>query len=409
MGESSDGDRRKHLQREGAKGLGVVLVLVFLMMWLAGAFVSKVHPGPPIAKPKPPKVKTQKAELQVYPLYVSQVGSISAQNVAEVSSKIMAQVTHILVQPGDRIFGSGKEGEAPTVMARLDDRDIQARLHQAQSQLLAMEQAAQAAKAKLGAAQAQVAASRAGSAKALSDYHRYEDLYRHQAATGQQLDHIKAAKDIAAAQEAAAAKDSQAAQNELQRVNAQKEQANAAVAEARVMLSYTVIHAPFSGKLIKKMLNEGDMAIPGHPIFLVETSSRPELHSFVSESLLPHLKVGQSMVVHIDALDETLSGSLREIVPKADPSTRTVLVKVSLLPHPELVNGLFGQLQVQIGTYESIVIPFGAVREVGQLHLITVLDKEGYPERRFVTLGERHGDLVEVLSGLQKGEEVVVE
>ena len=59
------------------------------------------------------------------------------------------------------------------------------------------------------------------------------------------------------------------------------------------------------------------------------------------------------------------------------------------------------------GKYEALVAPKEAVREVGQLYLVNVLDHEGYPQRRFVTLGKDHGDLVEILSGLNEGEEVV--
>ena len=54
------------------------------------------------------------------------------------------------------------------------------------------------------------------------------------------------------------------------------------------------------------------------------------------------------------------------------------------------------------------MVPQKAVREVGQLYLVDVLNEEGYPMRRFVTLGKHHDDVVEILSGLNAGEEVVV-
>ncbi len=54
------------------------------------------------------------------------------------------------------------------------------------------------------------------------------------------------------------------------------------------------------------------------------------------------------------------------------------------------------------------MIPRSAVREVGQLSLVDVLDAQGHPQRRFVSLGSRHDELVEVLSGLREGQEVVL-
>ena len=155
-------------------------------------------------------------------------------------------------------------------------------------------------------------------------------------------------------------------------------------------------------------MDVGDTVSPGKPLFALETPSQPELQAVVSESLLPHLRLGQSLEVRIDTLDQTLQGIVREIVPIADPATRTVQVKVSLSPAPELVSGLFGRLRVPKGQYQALVAPRSAVREVGQLYLVDVLDARGHPQRRFVTLGNPHDSLVEVLSGLSQGEEVVL-
>ena len=147
---------------------------------------------------------------------------------------------------------------------------------------------------------------------------------------------------------------------------------------------------------------------PVNPFFFLEIPARPELHAFVSDSLIPRLTIGQELDVHIDALNRSMKGTLREIVPQSDTATRTVLAKVSLPPDLDLVNGLFGRLMVPAGDYEALVVPEKAVREVGQLYLVDVLNKDGYPMRRFVTLGKKHDDVVEILSGLNAGEEVVV-
>ena len=90
---------------------------------------------------------------------------------------------------------------------------------------------------------------------------------------------------------------------EIARAQAQKEQAEAAIAEARAMLSYAVIQAPFTGQMVRKMVNVGDMASPGQPLFFMETPSRPELHAALSESLIQYLKTGQDLEVRIDALN----------------------------------------------------------------------------------------------------------
>jgi RND family efflux transporter MFP subunit len=174
------------------------------------------------------------------------------------------------------------------------------------------------------------------------------------------------------------------------------------------MLSYTTIEAPFSGRLVRKTVDAGDMVMPGQPLFVIETSTEPELHAVVAESLVAAMKLDQKLDVRIDAIGQTLQGTVREIVPQADPRTRTLLVKIALPPQPGLVSGQFGRLGVPTGTYQAMVIPARAVRQVGQLQLVDVIDAQGVPHRRFVTLGRPHDDLVEVLSGLKPGEQVVI-
>lgn len=187
-----------------------------------------------------------------------------------------------------------------------------------------------------------------------------------------------------------------------------RDAARAALAQAKSVLADSRIFAPYSGTLIKKLVDEGTMASPGQPLFIVETSQEPELQANLSESLLPCLKQGQELEVEVDAPSRSFTGRLREIVPQSDPRTRTVLVKVSLPPDQQLVNGLFGRLRVPCGQYSALTIPARAVQETGQLHLVNVVDKEGYPSRRFVILGQAHDSVVEVLSGLKENEEVVL-
>jgi RND family efflux transporter MFP subunit len=241
-----------------------------------------------------------------------------------------------------------------------------------------------------------------------SDHRRTEDLYRERAATGQQLEHARSQKDMVEAQLRALLKEVQAAENEIGRSLAQLQQMDAAVSEARSMLEHTMIRAPFSGKVLRKTVDVGDMAAPGQPLFYLDSPLRPELHVHLSESVLSSVLVGQELAVRIDAMGRSLAGKLREIQPRSDPATRTLLAKVSLPPDRDLVNGMFGRVQIPHGEYASVVVPKGTLREVGQLPLVMVWHPRRGEERRFVTPGPEHGELVEILSGLDEGEEVVL-
>jgi len=404
--------RSKTAVWEIGKILVLVAVLIALMLWLSGAFLDKIRADTPVTPQKAPATvgKSQPVEMRTFPLTVDQVGTVQTRTRAEVAGRIMAQAREVAVHAGQQVMGpeGGQDGKA-TVLARLDSRDIEAKLSQAQTQVTAAEKALAGAAAQLAAAEAQRQVAEAQAEQALTDFKRMESLQASGAGTSQQLDHARAQKDVAEAQVRAAVQQVVAVRSDAARLEAQKEQAVAAVREAQVMLSYTTIEAPFSGRLVRKTIDAGDMVMPGQPLFVIEKSAEPEFHAVVAESLVAGIRLDQKLDVRIDALQQTLPGTVREIVPQADPRTRTLLVKVALPPQEGLVSGQFGTLAVPTGTYHALVIPARAVHQVGQLQLVDVIDGKGVPHRRFVTVGRSHDDMVEVLSGLKPVERVAVD
>ncbi len=393
------------------KVLALMAVLIVMMLWLSGAFIHKIRAGTPTAAREvpPASAKSQAVETRTFPLIVEQVGTVQTRTQAQVAGRIMAQVLEVSVHEGQAVTGPGTpQGSEATVLARLDARDIGAKLRQAQIQVTAAEQALSGATAQLAGVEASQQAAEAQAAQALTDFKRMESLFASQAVSSQDLDHARAQKDVTEAQVRAAVQQVSAVRSDAARLEAQKEQAEAAVREAQVMLSFTTIEAPLSGRVVRKMIDPGDMVTPGQPLFVIETPAEPELHAVVAESLVAGMKPEQKLDVRIDAIRQTLQGTIREIVPQADPRTRTMLVKVSLPPQASLVSGQFGTLAVPTGTYQALVIPARAVRQVGQLHLVDVLDDKGAAHRRFVTCGRSHEDLVEVLSGLKQAERIIV-
>ncbi len=374
------------------KIVALVAALLVMMLWLAGAFRHKIPAGP-AQEPSPVAVgQTVRVETRQYPMIVEQAGTVRTRTEAQVSSRLMAQVQEVLVREGDTIQGPSSDHKA-TVLAKLDDRDIQAKLQQAQAQTASLQRA-------LGAALAQQQSAQSMLDQATADLARIEKLVEARAATGQQLDHARTQRDTAQAQVLAA-------QGLVEQTKAQQVGAEAAVREAQIMLSFAVIEAPFDGKISSKKINPGDMVAPGQALFVVESPSEPQLHAMVSETVALNLKVGQTLEVQIDAPRRQFAGVVRDIVPQADPLTRTILVKVDLPRDSGLVSGLFGRLRVPIGDYSALIVPKTAIHQNGQLNLLYVMEKPGVPVRRFVQVGPEHGPLVEVLSGVKEGDEVV--
>ena len=145
------------------------------------------------------------------------------------------------------------------------------------------------------------------------------------------------------------------------------------------------------------------------PIFTVEDTSRYRLEVAVNESDVRYAGVGGQVSIAIEALGNVaLTGKVVEIVPAADPASRAFLVKIELPRDTRLRSGLFGRAQFSRGEQLALLIPRSAVIERGQLQGLFVLDRNKVATLRYVTLGRSLGSEIEVLSGLQGGEWLVV-
>jgi len=107
----------------------------------------------------------------------------------------------------------------------------------------------------------------------------------------------------------------------------------------------------------------------------------------------------------IATLGKEVQTDVEEIIPYADPQTRTFLVKASLPPINGLYPGMFGKLRIPVQTENVVVIPENALRIVGQLEMVTVKEGDRWT-RRYIKTGRRLDKHVEVLAGL-KGDEVL--
>jgi RND family efflux transporter MFP subunit len=185
-------------------------------------------------------------------------------------------------------------------------------------------------------------------------------------------------------------------------------QANAALAQAQTSLGYTRIRAPFAGVVTEKKADPGTLASPGMSIFTIEDTHSYRLEVTVDEGDIRLVHVGQAAPVTIDALGNIqLSGKVVQIVPAADPASRSFLVKIGLPADARLRSGLFGRAQFARGERPALLIPRTSLVERGQLQGVYLLDANQIAGLRYVTLGKSAGEKVEVLSGLQDGDRLV--
>lgn len=339
------------------------VVVVILMMWLAGVFHPKVEDALPLAeleraeRPAGDAVTVEVSTIRL-PRTESAVGTIRAVHETAVASKLLAKVVDVGVLAGQRV----SEGD---VLVRLDDADLSARLDQAEA-------AADGARADRDQARIELS--------------RIERLYEQKAAADIELDRARSA---------------------LKAAEAELERAENAVQEAETVLGYATIRSPLTGLVVDKRIDVGDTVTPGQVLLTLYDPERMQLVASVRESLAYRLKVGQPIDVGVEALGKKCQGRVSEIVPEAESASRSFLVKVTG-PCPEgIYSGMFGRLHIPLDEEEVMVVPAAAVRRIGQLDVVDVVE-DGALRRRVVQLGQSVGEYREVLSGLRAGEKVVL-
>jgi RND family efflux transporter MFP subunit len=184
--------------------------------------------------------------------------------------------------------------------------------------------------------------------------------------------------------------------------------ASAAVTEAETMLGYTKVVAPFAGVITRKHADVGDLASPGKPLLDMEDSTALRLEADVPEAVVGKVALKDKLTVRISALERELEGVVSEIAPAADPGSRTFLVKLDLPDVAGLRAGQFGRVAMPVGETSALRVPAGAVVVRGQMELVFVVNKDR-AQLRLVKTGKRIGNEVEVVSGLEAGERIVVE
>jgi len=198
-----------------------------------------------------------------------------------------------------------------------------------------------------------------------------------------------------------------ATRSELDAVTSQLTQAQAAVDEANVMLGYLTIAAPFDGVVSRKLTDVGDLAAPGKPLIEIEKPGGKRFEAAIPESLIAKVKLGSQLELKLADLAEAISVKAVEINPAGDPVSRSWLVKFDLPEGIDVRSGAFGRVAVPRDAVTAVTVPAPAVLRRGQLEQVFVV-ANGHASMRLVKTGRTRDGNVEILSGLDDSETVVL-
>jgi RND family efflux transporter MFP subunit len=319
-------------------------------------------------------------------------GYVTARREATVSAQITGKVTEVLFDEGDRV-------SAGQVIARLDDTAQRAALAQAHAQL-------QSARSVLNEDEAQLAQN-------VRDRARNEDLVKRNLVSQQALEQARTQVDT------------QTALVQSQREQIDLAQAN--VRAAQVQLDYCTVHAPFTGVVIAKAAQVGEMVSPlsaGGGFTrtgigtLVDMDSL-EIEVDVNEAYINRVEPGQPVESVLNAYpDWRIPSHVIAIIPTADRSKATVKVRIGFdVKDPRIVPDMGVRVSFEEKTRpgqvaqerpRGVLVPAGALHKDGSEDVVFVL-KDRRAQRRAVTLGATSGESRVVLAGLSPGESVIVD
>ena len=188
----------------------------------------------------------------------------------------------------------------------------------------------------------------------------------------------------------------------------QVQMSEAAFREAQTMLSYTEIKAPFAGTVTDKLVEVGDLAAPGISLLKLENGKALEVVIQVPEAHLQNFTLESRLPVTVPVAGLEFVAEVREISPTVDPASRTTQIKLGLPEVAGLRSGQFARVALADNRATTLMIRRAALRQVGQMQQVFVAE-QGKARMRLVRTGAASGDLVEILSGLQAGEQVVIE
>ncbi len=339
-----------------------------------------------------PSITVQAATVgRVYPSQTFTVlnasGYVVAQRKSSVSSKVTGRLVWLGVEEGSRV----RTGQ---VIAKLENQDVTASRTQAEANVAASRFVLDQTKAEL--------------ADAALGINRARELV----ARGYipQADHDTALARFKKAQAAVAAAEATVKANE------------AALKGAEVALEYTVVRAPFNAVVLTKNADVGDIVTPigaatnaKSAVVTVADMGSLKVEADVSESNLELVRLGQPCEIQLDALPEArFRGRVHMIVPTADRSKATVMVKVGfvdedprILPEMSAKVAFLSRPATAAEKAARTAVSRSAVITKNNRNVLFVI-KQGKAVETPVTLGDALGDMVEVRAGVKPGDQVAI-
>jgi membrane fusion protein (multidrug efflux system) len=320
------------------------LSLVAAIAVLAGC--SRREAGPETSEARPAaRVSVETIRLESVPSVSELTGVVRPARRATLSTKVMGTIDRMPVSLGQR-------ARAGDVLANIASEETAARLAQAQAQL----------------------------SQAKFDLGRESELLAKNASTSDLVHSLETRVSLS----------------------------EASVREAEAVMGYAVIRAPFDCVVSRKFADVGDLAAPGSPLIEVEGADAFVVEADLPDSLVGALKPGSGAEIAVAAAAAPFTATLSELSSAADTASHTVRAKFTVPAGANARSGQFARVRIPGIVERMLLAPASAVVRDGQMERVFVVGEGRRAQLRLVRTGATVGGRVEILSGLDDGESVVV-
>jgi multidrug efflux pump subunit AcrA (membrane-fusion protein) len=343
-------------------------------------------------------------------------GSVAAYAEEDVYPRVPGRIVEMAAYPGDAVA-------AGQVVARLDDLELASRVREAEAAAASASATRAQMEADLSAAhhgvlqagsEVATAEAEAGYQQAVAD--RDEQLFGKGAVSRQEAEGSRAQARAAQARVASmrarleqARAQETSAKRRLDAAEAIVSQGQAQARTAEIVRDYVNIRATTAGYIVKRFAAPGVLVQPGMAVLKIVQVDRVRLQANVGEQDLAGIRVGSPVtVVSAGNAGEPLTAKVTSIFPFVDPGARTAVVEAVVAnPGRRLIPGQYVQMQFVTGEQRgALSVPREAVVKSGDAASLWVV-ADGRVERRMVTTGLESRDRLEIVAGLDPGEQVV--
>ena len=401
----------------------LAILLVLLMSFLASCEKRQKEP----AAEKPILVEVAAVTQGDVSKEIRFTGSVEANTEVKVYPKTSAIIQEMKVSLGDTI-------KKDRLIAVLESDELRAQVAQAQAALEVVQ--AKWAQMNVGARSEEIAQAEDLVVKATANLKNAEHNYRRMKVLFErgtvaerqfesaELEYAVAKADLNSAQERLDMLLEGATKEDRQALQAQVNQARAALDLARIRLSYTRITSPIDGTISERLFDAGDLAVPTKTLVTVVQMDTVKVIVYVPENQIRFMAPGLQAQLTVAAYPgQVFYGMIDTVSPTLNPTTRMFYVEIKVMNEDRLLRpGMFAAVSLSVDPHpNALLVPKEAVlyreqylentanseTEIGQVNYVFVVE-DGTVHMRKVSLGHESDTMVEVCDGVTMGEQVVI-